>query len=584
MSDLTNAYALHADLSDLQDHIRDEKNALKANKAAQGFFTVGTWIIYALFAAAMYAAPLWVLQTFFTANAGNWLAVAVLGVFLIVFPTALALGKHAGYRALSKRGIDPRWMGAIIAFFICSGIYFEATSASSQQQEKAFQQVENSDRGKALSAAPTVMVDSSLADSAAKAAQTLARCQANLGKPGYKHCNGDKARLEALQASQKTAAAASVQATSAAVAANQTALQQERDAHALPIAKMFSEFFSATVSTGAVIAALIAALIFEISHAMTIYNEWRLKAEIAALDAQLKQGKVNYFHHTGKQFNAGDFRDGSIIDLDKLRESGGLQGAVPASAFSPAPIVPGKLQRAGQAIAGEFAKAQAARNHLHNTLQGQAGKLGSKMDYLDGWMRPTANDPANVRESGGFRQSPEQLARVRELAADTTGQTYRQALRAGDTTARDMPLDAPIPAKPANQKPGATGLQNPALGSAEEQHPLPIGEPDKACAHGQEKRVHTLSGKPATHGQGEAEGLYEKWLEAVRGKACKPTVRDSRPWIQKRIAPVMTGSKTNDLKRIDRMCKGFFSRAMREGLMVINPNYTNGGKKYIWKG
>jgi hypothetical protein len=32
------------------------------------------------------------------------------------------------------------------------------------------------------------------------------------------------------------------------------------------------------------------------------------------------------------------------------------------------------------------------------------------------------------------------------------------------------------------------------------------------------------------------------------------------------------------------MQKAFFARAINEGLMTINPNYTNGGKKYIWIG
>ena len=110
-NNLTNAYALHAELTEIQKSLADEKTTLRANKYAQQFFTVTTWIIYLLFAAAMYAAPLWVLQSFFTANSGNWVAITVLSVFLVGFPTALALGKHGGYKALSKRGVDPRWMG-----------------------------------------------------------------------------------------------------------------------------------------------------------------------------------------------------------------------------------------------------------------------------------------------------------------------------------------------------------------------------------------------------------------------------------------------------------------------------------------
>ena len=84
------------------------------------------------------------------------------------------------------------------------------------------------------------------------------------------------------------------------------------------------------------------------------------------------------------------------------------------------------------------------------------------------------------------------------------------------------------------------------------------------------------------HGVSEGVSLYPAWVQAVNQGICKPSVDATRTWIQKCIAPAMTGSKTNDLKRIDLMRKAFFSRAMKEGLMQENPNYRNGGKKYLW--
>ena len=321
---LTNAYALHAELEELQKSLLIEQSNLRSNKHAQRFFSVATWIIYLLFAASMYAAPLWILQTFFTANSGNYIAISVLSAFLLVFPTALSWGKDAGYKALSKRGINPFFTGLIIAFFISSGIYFEMTSATSQQQEKAHQQAATT-LGASITAPPTVAIDTSLADKIAKASKKLAQCQANLGKPGYKHCDGDKADVASLQASQAAASAASVQAVGAAVNAQQERVERERDNNALPIAKTFATLFATTMATGSVIAAAIAAFIFEISHSLTIYNEWRIQIEIERLQALLKQAKINYFHHTGKQFEATDFKEGEIIDLVSMRENGKIE-------------------------------------------------------------------------------------------------------------------------------------------------------------------------------------------------------------------------------------------------------------------
>lgn len=65
-------------------------------------------------------------------------------------------------------------------------------------------------------------------------------------------------------------------------------------------------------------------------------------------------------------------------------------------------------------------------------------------------------------------------------------------------------------------------------------------------------------------------------------KECKPSVRETWAWIQKRISNKETGSRTHDRTRISNMQKAFFARAMKEGLMIENPNYKNGGKKYLW--
>lgn len=558
MTDLTNAYALHSELVDLQKTVSEEKTALRANRYAQQFFTIGTWIIYLLFAASMYAAPLWVLQAFFGANAGNYLAVAVIGVFLLVFPTALALGKHAGYKALSKRGIDPRYMGAIIAFFIASGIYFEMTSATSQQQEKAHQAVENSNAGKAIMG---TTVSTGTGDTAALIADAefkLVACQRKVDEGKTKDCKNSQARLDALKSQANADRQAAIVANTQAITAKQEALEKERESHALPIAKSFSELLGSSVATGAVIAALIASLIFEISHSLTIFNEWRLRGKIDALDAEFKQMKVNYFHHTGKQFNAGDFKDTQVIDLDKMRESGQLQGAIPSAAFSPAPVVPGLLQRAGQAIAGEMAQAQTARNQLHQNLQSGANRLADAL-----------SDPAQVRESGGFRQSPEQLARARDLAADDTGSTYRQELRNGSHQFKDVPLDHPTPT--------AGTVSESVLPTVPARSET---VPDTVPARSQNGIGETLQNGLTDDGKQAENRLYPEWKSKVSSREISPGARDCKRFISQstKSKDDKTGLTVQEMGRIWLIWQG---RAVADGILKPNPDYSNGKPKFI---
>lgn len=89
----------------------------------------------------------------------------------------------------------------------------------------------------------------------------------------------------------------------------------------------------------------------------------------------------------------------------------------------------------------------------------------------------------------------------------------------------------------------------------------------------------TTPRKPQAGGD---EGLFGEWVNAVKSKECKPSVDPTWTWIQKRISNKETGSRTHDRTRISNMQKAFFARAMKEGLMIENPNYKNGGKKYLW--
>ena len=153
----------------------------------------------------------------------------------------------------------------------------------------------------------------------------LVACQRKLSEGKVKDCANSTAKVNSLKEQSAADRQAAITANTAAITAKQSALDKEREAHALPIAKSFAELFGSTIATGAVIAALIAALIFEISHSLTIYNEWRLKLEIDRLEGSFKQLKVDYFHQTGKQFEATDFKEGEIIDLMEMRESGKIE-------------------------------------------------------------------------------------------------------------------------------------------------------------------------------------------------------------------------------------------------------------------
>ena len=525
MSDkLTNAYALHAELSDQYKTVSEERQALTANHYAQQFFTVATWIIYLLFAAAMYAAPLWVLQSFFGANAGNYLAIVVIGVFLVVFPTALALGKHAGYRALSKRGVDPRYMGAIIAFFIASGIYFEMTSASSQQQEKAHQAVENSNAGKAIMDSNVSTGTSAYASLIADAEFKLVACKRKLSEGKTKDCNNSQARVDSLKEQSSADRAAAITANSEAITAKQSALEKERESHALPIAKSFSELFGSSVATGAVIAALIAALIFEISHSLTIYNEWRIKKEISLLDGGLKQLKIDYFHNTGKQFDATDFKEGEVIDLMQMRENGKIE-------------------------------------HFNDRLQ-------------DGY--PTPND-------GGFKKSGIGFtAPVGKSSFGFIPSKSSDSLAAENRRKYVQEIVVPMTDRPTPRDYGAVPRKDANLGTHK-----PLGQATRQLGIPSHPSLDEASRTDSETSLNDrlkrvADELYPAWIQAIKAKEITSAKEPTQKFIWKHDqgGEGLTVLSANETQRI---WIEWQSRALNDGVLTANPKYQPGNRqaKYL---
>lgn len=552
MSDkMTNAYALHSEMIDLQRSAHDERQALKVNRWAQQFFTVATWIIYLMFAAAMYGAPLWVLQAFFGANAGNYIAIIVIGLFLVVLPTALAMGKHSGYKALSKRGIDPRWMGAIIAFFIASGIYFEMTSATSQQQEKAHQAVENSNAGKAIMGTTVSTGTSAYASLLADAEFKLVACQRKLSEGKVKDCANSTAKVNSLKEQSAADRQAAITANTAAITAKQSALDKEREAHALPIAKSFAELFGSTIATGAVIAALIAALIFEISHSLTIYNEWRLQLEIDRLEGNFKRLKVDYFHQTGKQFEATDFKEGEIIDLMEMRESGKIEHFKDRlqDAVQPEP----EPEKKG----GDFGFIR----------HGQTAQASARLDAEN-----RRKYPQEILYPTGKGKTADDYALIPRKDFKRTGKTYREAIRTGTQEFHDTPLDKPLAPSSEPQAGGVDTLKQ-----------TPSSEPQAGGSN--TLKLEGIRVTPQAKSMHIPDGLHEAWVSAVNSGECLPSIKQSWLWIQKRIAGNQQAKMTFNNREINAIAQAFLLRAVKDNHASINPRYTTpkcGLPKYLW--
>lgn len=602
---LANAYTLSQDLSESTEKLQSHQTDLKGIKTSQTIFTVATYFIYFSFTSVIFAGvPVWHLQDYIFANSTNVIGLTWALVTVFSVPLALSLAKHFNYQAIAKSSLERQKqrslviVHSVILLALISGLYYEAISASSNLQAKAFHAVENSKAGESiLNTTVTSSSTGAIAGLIADAEFKLVTCQRLVKEGKLKDCDNSTAKLNSLKAQAQAERDSVASANVAAITAKQEALSKERAEHALPAAKYAAELVDMSNDAGTMIIVIIAALFFELIHLTTIFNEARALRGIDHETVSLKGLNGEYFRATGKTFDVGDFKDNRTIDLSdkplnvplddqgadfEIRTKGQPYkdnrdgfGFIPKTAKlfkwqeeTPVPEKPGfgfiptRSRKSKEAAQGEANPAKYPQEILFPTGKGK-----------------TADDYALIpREDFKCTDEPETADTTD--TTDTTvstqnapAHTYRDALRNGSREYRDTALDAITTPPP----------EKPCVEPAEQQAEKPRVEPRaRGLEKADENHVHVVSDAPTAHST--TETLYPAWVAAVGAGECRASVNESRAWIQKHIAPVMTGSKTNDLKRIDQMRKGFFSRAIREGLMQLNPAYRNGGKKYIWIG
>ena len=586
---LNNAYPLFQEITGSAAQLEQHKADLHGIKTSQSIWSIATFFIYLSFTSVLFAGvSVFALQDYLFANKTNVVGMLWVIIVTLSVPAALSLAKHFNYKAIAKDGFNDRRkiqtiIYFIIALAIISGIYYESISASTNLQVKSFHAADNSAMGKSLTNATIVNSGASgMAESIANAQKTYNAClvkleQAKKSNPSTKfHCDGDKGRLDSLKEQANAERASNAEASIKAQAVNHDLMKAERTEQAIPPAKYASQIFNTSIDGGVMIITLIAALLLELIHVTTIFNESRTLKNIRYYTDMLKDLNGSYFKITGKTFSPDDFTDDRTLDLsDKpLNVPMDDQGADFEIRTKGTPYADNKtgfgfIPQTAKLFKWQADEVQAekpgfgfipARSNQDQDAANRA-KYPQEILYPTGKGK-TADDYALIPREDFKRTNPA-----------VPGHTYRDELRTGSSDYRDMPLDATT--TPPAEKPRVEPSEQPAEKPRVEPRARGLEKAD-------ENHVHAVSDAPKAHTT--TETLYPAWIAAVRAGECRASVNESRAWIQKHIAPVMTGSKTNDLKRIDQMRKGFFSRAIREGLMQINTTYRNGGKKYNWIG
>jgi hypothetical protein len=451
----------------------------------------------------------------------------------IVMLTAifLAATKHHAYLHFGLFGSIALIVVTVIGF----ALFAEFFSSSANQDAKANINVERSASFRDTRQSNTpITADIYLVSRIAKARQTLARCEENIKAGKEKHCEGDRAQLQALLDSEKNNLSAQIQANSQNEKLRYERQDQLKAEAYNPVVVMMAQLmslFSGTdykshIKAAVVFIMLIVAISFEILHHFLSRAKGQSTAAIQTLEMQLAELQS---------------QDPALSTSTPLTPS--MPNYKPTMGFNiPTPIT--------QSLSlPSTAPLVPSTTHAHDEQEQEHKPIG----FI--W-----------NTSSNRVHTPTHTSNEHQLSIPAIS-TYAEELRkAGVEFPPDPALNKSAPLADIQ----AVINRTPTT-------------PATVCTHPSD-RVHT-----PTHTQNKplaaTPSLYKEWLTAIHTGQCKATVRETRPWVQSKIAGKGSQARrsTPTPVDIDALTQSLFQRAVNDpnSKITLNPDYRPGKAKYL---
>ena len=456
-----------------------------------------TFCLYIVAVFMLYVSDVWGIASFLEKNSNEYIALAVFSVTSFILAYFLASSKEAVYEDIALNRSEGFHMTAgqrfAMVLFASAGILFELFSATSNQQHISNNAAEQVGLLKPAEVGSVAINTSpALTDALMKAQANLNKCQETLKQGRVKDCHVSEGKvtgaLKAIDMANQTAATVSGELVDKTNAHNEKLLERFDK----PMFKVVGKAVGGDTNDGMIVAVAVMITIFELQHILAVFA----------------------YGNALRRMNA-----------DKLAKP-------PVATVKPEPTLQAGsaslLHKTGETIATEMAKAQQAREQVYHSA-------ADKLDNLQ------------VRESSGFKQSPEQLAKAMELA----GMTYRTELRQGGQQFRDAPLDRPTPTAPDYLKGSGTATPN---------KPATPTTPDY------------LKGSK----KGEITHLYPLWIGGVVEGSVKVSESVFSDFVNTHVDSKQLGFNKAKLSEVWQQ---FGDRAVAEGKLTLNPEYVPGNRK-----
>jgi hypothetical protein len=608
----------------------DKQRAIKNHKLMQ-WAKVATFGLYMVAVFMLYVSDVWGIGSFIEKNSNEYVALVIFSIIAFVLAYFLASSKEAVYEDIAVHRSEG-WklkpsQYAAMGLFLSSGILFEMFSTTNNQQHIANTAAEQSTMMKSIQTTDVSILGSSgLTDSYAKAQVRLASCQKRLSQGKAKDCVESQANLEAVKDSMAMSNQLATTAAKQSMDNKVDGMLKIREHFDKPMFQAIGKATGTDNNSGMLMVVGVLIFIFELQPIMALF---------AYANALMRLNRKGVKTESSPSPLGNESMNGLSAPVSGFNS---LADSAKQTVGEYAAKVEEGLKAAPEAIATEMMKAQYTREKMDAATANMLGNVGSKLDdalnaenrrkYPQEILFPkdeckTADDYQMINR---VDKTPTPLPKmpvvetIQRIYADVkaSGANTPDAIQAGvfDAYARipspaelddkdllkvaekitDKLVATPTPSMPTGQKPGATGLHNPVLGKAEAIYPLPLPNafPESVSKRAHtvenafEKRAHTVENAFEKRAHAltntlSATSIYADWLDSINTSTCKKTVRDTRTWVQKRLAGNQNSKMTPNPKEFAAITEMLFSRAVKDPSSGIrlNPDFRSGGKKYL---
>jgi hypothetical protein len=559
---------------------------------------VATFGLYMVAVFMLYVSDVWGIGSFIEKNSNEYVALVIFSIIAFVLAYFLASSKEAVYEDIAVHRSEG-WklktsQYAAMGLFLSSGILFEMFSTTNNQQHIANTAAEQSSMMKSIQTTDVSILGSSgLTDSYAKAQVRLASCQKRLSQGKAKDCVESQANLAAVKDSMSMSNQLATTAAKQSMDNKVDGMMKIREHFDKPMFQAIGKATGTDNNSGMLMVVGVLIFIFECQHIMALFayanalmriNRKGGKAETSP--AQLENKSMGNLSAPVSGFNS---------LADSAKQAVGEYAAKVEEGLKAAP----------EAIATEMMKAQYAREKMDAATANMLGKVGAKLDdalnaenrrkYPQEILYPKAECKTedDYQIISRVDKTPTPLPKmpvvetIQRIYAEVkaSGANTPDAIKAGvfDAYARipsPAELDdkdllkvaekitdkliakSPTPSVQVNQKPGATGIHNPALGTAEEHYPLPLDEPEKP------RVITRVSGAGNTaENMGVSalsSSLYEELKTRVITREITPTFRPVIKWLSDK----QVGKNTQQRQQI---ATAALDRMHGENVLTLNP-------------